>query len=104
MKEASDVKEHPYEVDLDLGDDPQATEIAQRQWALDSDYNILDYEFEAEDSRGRLGIEEGLRAEHLGVAVPRQRWGGERSAEEEALNVVLDPDTLSDRPPEGHQD
>ncbi|GAB3719999.1 hypothetical protein [Nocardiopsis oceani] len=92
--------EQPYEVDFDLGDDPQASEIAQRERVIDPDFNILVYNFEDDDSRGWLGINDGVRAERLGV-VPRQRWGGERSAEEEALSVVPDPDAVNDRPPEG---
>ena len=98
------MREQPYEVDLDLGNDPQATEVAQRERAIDSDHNILHYDFESEDSRGRLGIMDGVRAEHLGNAVPRQRWGGDRSAEEEALSVVPDPDAVIDRPPEGYEE
>ncbi|MET9780729.1 hypothetical protein [Nocardiopsis alba] len=96
--------EQPYEVDLDLGDDPQATEVAQRELFIDPIFDILGYDFEDDDSRGRLGILEGVRAEHLGVAVPRRRWGGERSAEEEALSVVPDPDAVKDRPPEDYRD
>lgn len=96
--------EIPYDVNLDLGDDPQATEVAQRDMVIDSDFNVLDYDFESDDSRGRTGITDGVRAEHLGVAIPRQRWGGERSAEEEALSVVPDPDAVTDRPPEGYED
>ncbi|WP_223809371.1 hypothetical protein [Nocardiopsis listeri] len=102
--EATEVKEHPYEVDLDLGDDPQATEVAQRDMVLDSEFNILDYDFVTDDSRGRSGIADGLRAEHPGTAIPRQRWGGERSAEEAALSVVPDPDAVTDRPPEGYEE
>ncbi|MEU3020229.1 MULTISPECIES: hypothetical protein [unclassified Nocardiopsis] len=93
--------ERPYDVDLDLGDDPQETEVAQRERVLDPDFDILSYDFEDDDSRGGLGITEEVRAERTGV-VPRQRWGGYRSAEEEALSVVLDPDAVNDRPPEGH--
>jgi hypothetical protein len=101
-KEADTVTEQPYEVDLDLGDDPQASEVAQRERVLDPDHNILSYDFVDEDSRGRLGINEEVRAERLG-AVPRQRWGGDRSAEEEALSVVSDPNAVNDRPPEGYE-
>ncbi|MBR8742908.1 hypothetical protein [Nocardiopsis sp. MG754419] len=96
--------ERPYEVDLDLGDDPQATEVAQRQVFLDPDFDILVYDFEDDDSRGRMGITDGVRAEHLAAAIPRQRWGGDRSAEEEALSVVPDPEAVTDRPPEGYED
>ena len=95
--------EQPYEVDLDLGDDPQASEVAQRERVIDPDHNILSYDFEDDDSRGRLGINDGVRAERLG-AVPRQRWGGDRSAEEEALSVVPDPNAVNDRPPERYED
>lgn len=98
------MKEHPYEVDLDLGDDPQTTEVAQRDMVIDSEFNILDYDFVDDDSRGRIGIADGLRAEHLGAVIPRQRWGGDRSAEEEALSVLPDPDAGTDRPPEGYED
>ncbi|GAA1458164.1 hypothetical protein GCM10009603_11050 [Nocardiopsis exhalans] len=102
-KEADTVTEQPYEVDLDLGDDPQVSEVAQRERVLDPDHNILSYDFVDEDSRGRLGINDGVRAERLGSAIPRQRWGGGRSAEEEALNVVSDPNAVNDRPPEGYE-
>jgi len=101
-KEADTVTEQPYEVDLDLGDDPQATEVAQRERVLDPDHNILSYDFEDDDSRGSLGISEGVRAERLGGAVPRQRWGDDPSAEEQALSVVSDPNAVNDHPPEGY--
>ncbi len=101
-KEADTVTEQPYEVDLDLGDDPQATEVAQRERVLDPDHNILSYDFEDDDSRGSLGITEGVRAEHLG-AIPRQRWGEGRSAEEAALSVVSDPNAVNDLPLEGYE-
>ncbi|GHC84415.1 hypothetical protein GCM10007079_26340 [Nocardiopsis terrae] len=94
--------EQPYEVDLDLGDDPQASEVAQRERVIDPDFGILGYNFEDDDSKGRLGINDGVRAERLGV-IPHQRWGGDRSAEEEALSVVPDPDAVNDRPPEGDE-
>ena len=41
--------EQPYEVDLDLGDDPQASEVAQRERVLDPDHNILSYDFVDEE-------------------------------------------------------
>jgi hypothetical protein len=81
------VSEGPYDVDSDLGDDPQESEIAERERTIDTDFDILGYDFEDDDSRGALGIDAEVRAERRDV-VPRQRWGADRCAEEEAVSVV----------------
>lgn len=88
------MSEQTYDVNLDLGDDPQESAIAERECSRDPDFNILEYDFKDDDSRGERGIIEDVRGERRTVVVPRQRWGRERSAEEEALSVV--PDTHTD--------
>ncbi|MFV2197756.1 hypothetical protein [Nocardiopsis sp. LOL_012] len=94
------MSEQPYDVDTDLGDDPQESAIAETESGIDPEYNIVEYSFVDDDSRGELGISDEVRAERQGV-VPRQDWGGGRSAEQEALSVVPEseiagePDTAS---------
>ncbi|WP_304450726.1 hypothetical protein [Nocardiopsis sp. YSL2] len=88
------MSEGPYDVDADMGDDPQESEIAESERSIDADFNILGYDFEDDDSRGTLGINAEVRAERTDV-VPHQRWGAERSAEEEAVSVVPEAEVES---------
>lgn len=98
-KKGDTVSEGPYDVDADMGDDPQESAIAESEHEIEPDFNILDYEFEDDDSRGVLGIDAEVRAERRDI-VPRQRWGAVRSAEEDAVSVVpeSEADGVEDRP------
>lgn len=93
--------EEPYDVDTDMGDDPELSKAVARERWIDPDYGIQDYEFTdpdmpGTDSSGPRGIDEGVRSERSDL-YPRENWGGEtRSAEQEAVHVVDDgsaPDT-----------
>jgi hypothetical protein len=84
------VTEEPYDVDTDMGDDPEESEAAELERRIEPDYDIQEYDFEDDDSRGERGISEAVRDERNDV-YPRQSWGGEtRSAEEEAVNEIDD--------------
>ncbi|OLT29936.1 hypothetical protein BJF83_09515 [Nocardiopsis sp. CNR-923] len=89
------MSELPYDVDADLGDDPQETEIAECERTIDPDFNILGYDFVDDDSRGEWGITQEVRAERRPV-VPHQRWGTQRSAEEDAVSVVPESDIAAE--------
>ncbi|MCY9784411.1 hypothetical protein KIK06_10960 [Nocardiopsis sp. EMB25] len=89
------MSEQPYDVDTDLGDDPQETEIAECERVIDPDFNILAYDFVDDDSRGEWGISQEVRAERRRV-VPHQRWGPQRSAEEDAVSVVSESDVSAE--------
>ncbi|RKS07977.1 hypothetical protein DFP74_3665 [Nocardiopsis sp. Huas11] len=89
------MSEGPYDVDTDMGDDPQESDIAGSERSIDADFNILGYDFEDDDSRGALGINAGVRAERSDV-VPHQRWGAERSAEEQAVSIVSESESESE--------
>ncbi|GAB2502312.1 hypothetical protein [Nocardiopsis aegyptia] len=94
------MSEGPYDVDADMGDDPQESAIAECEHEIEPDFNILGYDFEDDDSRGELGINAEVRAERRDV-VPHQRWGAVRSAEEDAVSVVPEAQVESgveDRP------
>lgn len=93
------MSDQPYDVDLDMGDDPQASEIAEREMRVEPFADDVNHTFREDDSQGDRGITDEVRAERSHV-VPRQRWGGERSAEEEALSVVSEPESDTDAPPD----
>ena len=85
------MSDQPYEVDLDMGDDPQASEVAEREMTIEPFADHVNHTFRESDSPDGWGITEEVRAERRDI-VPRQRWGGYRSAEEEALSVVSEPE------------
>lgn len=78
----------PYDVDSDLGDDPQESEIAETESRQDAGDEIRDYDFEDDDSRGGIGIDEEVREERPATA-PREDWQpDEPPAEDAALHEV----------------
>ncbi|WP_241480257.1 hypothetical protein [Nocardiopsis halotolerans] len=83
--------EEPYDVDTDMGDDPELSKAVARERRIEADYDIQEYDFpdpetQGTDSSGPRGIDEGVRSERSDL-YPRESWGGEtRSAEEEALH------------------
>ena len=85
-----------YDVDTDMGDDPEESQAAQVERHVEPDHNIQQYDFKDDDARGGRGIEEAVRDERSDV-YPKENWGGEtENAENEALQVVDDgatPDT-----------
>lgn len=85
-----------YDVDTDMGDDPELSEIEEAERRIEPDHGIQEYDFVDDDSRGGRGIEEAVRDERSDV-YPKENWGGEtENAENEALQVVDDgatPDT-----------
>ncbi|WP_230479851.1 hypothetical protein [Nocardiopsis kunsanensis] len=89
------VTEEPYDVDTDMGDDPELSKAVARERRVEPDHDIQEYDFEdpgtpGTDSPGPRGIHEGVQSERSDV-YPRESWGGEsRSAEEEALHEVDD--------------
>ncbi|MEE2037298.1 hypothetical protein Q8791_08700 [Nocardiopsis sp. CT-R113] len=93
------MSDQPYEVDLDMGDDPQASEVAEREMTIEPFADDVNHTFRESDSPGDWGITDEVRAERRD-AVPRQRWGGDRSAEEEALSVVSEPEADTDGDPD----
>ena len=79
-----------YNVDTDMGDDPEESEIAQVERRVEPDHDIQGYEFEDDDTGGGRGIDEAVRDER-GDALPKENWGKETvSTEEEAMRVVDD--------------
>jgi len=78
----------PYEVDSDMGDDPQESEIAEAQSRMNAGDEVRDYSFEDDDSRGEIGIDEEVREERSS-SLPTEDWQlGEPPAEDEALGEV----------------
>ncbi|WP_087096487.1 hypothetical protein [Nocardiopsis sp. JB363] len=79
-----------YDVDTDMGDDPEASEIAQVERRVEPEHDIQGYEFEDDDTGGGRGIDEAVRDERSDV-LPKDNWGGEtESTEEQAMRVVDD--------------
>ncbi|WP_330091086.1 hypothetical protein [Nocardiopsis codii] len=78
----------PYEVDSDMGDDPQESEIAEAESRMDAGDEVRDYSFEDDDSRGEIGIDEEVREERPS-RLPTEDWQpDEPPAEDEALSEV----------------
>jgi hypothetical protein len=78
------VTDQPYDVDADLGDDPQESEIAETESRTDA----VGYTFEDEDAedRGELGISEEVRQEEPPV-LEREDWNpDDPGAETDALH------------------
>ncbi|MGW8436854.1 hypothetical protein ACWGKS_17025 [Nocardiopsis sp. NPDC055879] len=79
-----------YDVDTDMGDDPELSQAEEIERRIEPDHNIQRYDFKDDDSRGGRGIDEAVRDER-GDVYPKENWGGEtRTTEEEALQVVDD--------------
>ncbi len=88
----------PYDVDTDMGDDPERSLIEERERRIDNDHDIQGYEFEDDDSRGERGIGRAVADERSDV-LPRQSWDAEApSAEEAAVRVEDDGSTVEDAP------
>ncbi|MGQ4268042.1 hypothetical protein [Nocardiopsis changdeensis] len=88
----------PYDVDTDMGDDPERSLIEERERRVENDYDIEGYEFEDDDSRGERGIDRAVADERSDV-LPRQSWDVEApSAEEDALRVEDDDSVDEDVP------
>nr|WP_210752103.1 hypothetical protein [Nocardiopsis alborubida] len=88
--------EEPYDVDTDMGDDPELSKAVARERRIEADYDIQEYDFEDPDMPGTdssaepRGIDEGVRSERSDL-YPRESWGGEtRSAEQEAMHEESD--------------
>lgn len=87
--------EQPYDVDTDMGDDPELSKSVAQERRVEPDYDIQEYDFTdpespGTDSPGPRGIDEAVQSERSDL-YPRESWGGEtRSAEEEALQEVDD--------------
>ncbi|WP_306369355.1 hypothetical protein [Nocardiopsis sp. CC223A] len=76
--------DQPYDVDADLGDDPQESEIAETESRMDA----AGYTFEDEDAqdRGGTGISEEVRREEPPV-LEREDWSpDEPGPEADALH------------------
>lgn len=86
-----------YDVDTDMGDDPELSKDVAMERRVEADYETADPEYEfsdpetlGTDSPGPRGISEAVRSERSDLH-PRENWGGEtRSAEEEAMHEVDD--------------
>ncbi|MDE3723246.1 hypothetical protein PWG71_17780 [Nocardiopsis sp. N85] len=86
----------PYDVDTDMGDDPERSLIEERERRIENDHGIEGYAFEDDDSRGERGIDRAVADERSDV-LPRQSWDVEApSAEEEALRVEGDGSVAED--------
>ncbi|AFR11159.1 hypothetical protein ACFW3Z_10540 [Nocardiopsis alba] len=89
------MSEQPYDVDSDMGEDPQESEIAEAESRQNPGEGVYGYTFEDEqkDDEGELGIEEEVRLERDDV-LPREDFDiDEPGAEEEAVHEVDDSDT-----------
>ena len=88
------MSEQPYDVDADLGEDPQESEIAETESRQEPDAPVYGYTFLDDDSRGELGIDEEVREERDDV-LPREDFDlDEPGAEKEAMHEVDDPDEV----------
>lgn len=89
--------EQPYDVDTDMGDDPELSKAEARERRIEADYGIQEQEYDfadpdtpGTDSASPRGIGEAVRAERSDLE-PRENWGGQSlSAEHEALHEVGD--------------
>ncbi|CAL9598957.1 hypothetical protein SUDANB121_05412 [Nocardiopsis dassonvillei] len=88
----------PYDVDTDMGDDPERSLVEERERRVENDHDIQGYEFEDDDSRGGRGIDRAVADERSDV-LPRQSWDVEGpSAEEAALRIDDDGSAEEDAP------
>ncbi|MBE3001075.1 hypothetical protein IDM40_20610 [Nocardiopsis sp. HNM0947] len=89
------MSEQPYNVDSDMGDDPQESEVAEAESRMDAPGDDAGYTFVEDDTSEARGISEEVRDER-GNFLAREDWDldGE-AAESEAVNEV-DPDREDD--------
>ncbi|MFL1378598.1 MULTISPECIES: hypothetical protein [unclassified Nocardiopsis] len=94
------VTERPYDVNADLGDDLQESDIAETESRMDALYG---YNFTENDAEGELGITAEVRCERKPV-IPRENWDIDGpGAEAEAVHVITpegDTDPDPDSAPE----
>jgi hypothetical protein len=86
------MSEQPYDVDSDMGEDPQESEIAETESRQDPDAPVYGYTFRQDDSQGELGIDQELREERDDV-IPREDFDIDGpGAEEAAIHEVDESD------------
>ncbi|MBR8742907.1 hypothetical protein [Nocardiopsis sp. MG754419] len=86
------MSEQPYDVDSDMGDDPQESEVAEAESRQEPDAPVYGYTFAEAEGQGELGIDEDVRLERDDV-IPREDFDLDApDAEEEAIHEVDDPD------------
>lgn len=86
------MSEQPYDVDADMGEDPQESEIAETESRQDPDAPVYGYTFVQDDSQGELGIDQELREERDDV-IPREDFDIDSpGAEEAAIHEVDESD------------
>ncbi|MFW6642010.1 hypothetical protein ACOALZ_18455 [Nocardiopsis algeriensis] len=84
------MSEEPYDVDTDMGDDPEISMAKEFERHVEPDFGIEGRDFADDSDQGGRGIDQAVRDERSDV-YPRENWGGEdRGAEEEAVHVVDD--------------
>lgn len=86
------MSEQPYDVDADMGEDPQESEIAEAESRQNPDAPVYGYTFEDESEATERGIDEGVREERDDV-IPREDFDlDEPGAESGAVREVDEPD------------
>lgn len=77
--------DQPYDVDADLGDDPQESEIAETESRMDAGDTVRGYTFQEDEDRGERGISEDVRQREDPV-LEREDWGPDPDAETGAVH------------------
>ncbi|MEU3020230.1 MULTISPECIES: hypothetical protein [unclassified Nocardiopsis] len=80
------MSEQPYDVDADMGEDPQESEIAEAESRQNPDAPVYGYTFEDESAATERGIDQEVREERDDV-IPREDFElDEPGAEAEAVH------------------
>ncbi|WP_017588660.1 hypothetical protein [Nocardiopsis ganjiahuensis] len=88
------MSEQPYDVDSDMGEDPEESEIALAESRQNPDAPVYGYTFEDESSATERGIDQEVREERDDV-LPKEDFDlDEIGAEKEAMHEVDDPDEV----------
>ena len=86
------MSEQPYDVDADMGEDPQESEIAEAESRQNPDAPVYGYTFEDESAATERGIDEEVREERDDV-IPREDFDlDDPGAESEAVHEEDGPD------------
>lgn len=88
------MSEQPYDVDADMGEDPEESEIAQAESRQNPDAPVYGYTFEDESAASERGIDQEVREERDDV-IPREDFDIDApGAENEAMHEVDDSDEV----------
>lgn len=83
------MSEQPYDVDSDMGEDPQESEIAEAESRQNPGVGVYGYTFEDEGAATGRGIDQEVREERDDV-IPREDFGIDDPAAEEAAIREVD--------------